>query len=133
MFFLMGNRIAQAPTGSAVETGGYGSDCFRTAMGSDSNGGRTGTLCNTGEKECSGNGQCCHAIATNGNVKYLPNDKLCTDADLGGCVCDKGYTGEFCEVQVPASTAQRSRGRPGLTFGLSVLALACVLIGNHLR
>jgi len=119
LFFLCGDRAptVQAPGGATPQTASYSSDVFRTALGSDSNGGRTGMLCNTGNTECSGRGVCCSALKSENvsadRVATVSFQAECSDVDLGGCVCDRGFGGEFCEVSVKTAGAGRGRGATG--------------------
>ena len=34
----------------------------------------------------------------------------CDDRDFGGCVCDDGFTGEYCEIVAPVAAGRRQRG-----------------------
>jgi hypothetical protein len=96
--------VPQTSSSSVAKAATYAIDVFRTALGSDSDGGRTGMLCNTGDTECSGRGTCCHAFTSGSTVTY---QVACTNEDYGGCVCATGYSGEFCEIAPTTSGAVR--------------------------
>lgn len=127
LFFLCGDRVPQTKPAAAATapTASYASDVFRTALGSDSDGGRTGVLCNTGRDECSGHGACCHAEGANGSrtAGALTFALACDDRDLGGCVCDDRYTGEFCEIEATVAAGRRQRGgAPWLDVAFALVA-----------
>jgi hypothetical protein len=134
LFFLCGDRVPQTKLARAATApaASYASDVFRTALGSDSDGGRTGVLCNTGRYECSGHGSCCHATGASGGSSSSPGALTfavdCDDRDLGGCVCDDGYTGEFCEVLAPVAAGRRQRGgAPWLDAAFALVAAAVLM------
>jgi len=133
LFFICGDRVPQTKAVTAVTSpsASYSSDVFRTALGSDSEGGRTGLLCNTGAFECSDHGTCCHAFGNNGSSTGALDFAVdCSDRDFGGCVCDDGFTGEYCENLAPVAAGRRQRGAaPWLdaTFALVTTSFVVVL------
>jgi len=137
LFFIAGDRVPQTRRGNpnvlSSSTASYAADVFRTALGSDSDGGRTGILCNTGPTECSGHGTCCHAFsqgnASTTTTVVFPKGLDCSDRDLGGCVCDKNYDGEFCEIQLVKAAANKfGRGSPWALAVLPALLAAVNLV-----
>jgi len=146
LFFIAGDRVPQTQSANqaTAQIAAYSIDVFRTALGSDSDGGRTGIICNTGDTECSGRGTCCHALLNAPSASSASEDTSedasttpaptpsglykypveCEDRDWGGCVCDKGFEGEFCEVEDSVSFAVRDRG--GGVVLLKVLLFAAI-------
>jgi len=127
LFMIAGDRVPQVTSSTVsadTKSATYAIDVFRTALGSDSSGGRTGMLCNTGTTECSGKGTCCHAFISGTSLSYQVS---CTDRDYGGCVCDSGYKGEFCEIAPTTSGSVRGRGSMS-PFGFIAVPLLWVTI-----
>ena len=146
LFFICGDRVphVQGINTSSPMTASYSSDVFRTALGSDSDGGRTGILCNTGATECSNRGMCCHAyLPSSGNFTDDTGVALeytvtkggktleCGDRDFGGCVCDQDFDGEFCEVALQVAGGRRTRGDAFLVLFAATSALILSIFSSR--
>jgi hypothetical protein len=122
LFMIAGDRVPQTIDTSLSEPkpATYAIDVFRTALGSDSSGGRTGMMCNTGATECSGHGTCCHGFTSGDSISFQVS---CTDEDFGGCVCGSGHSGEFCEIASTTSDGVHGRGtiNPFISFVIPVI------------